>query len=161
MVRSIWLRHELVSFKKRLVVLDKHIAAIGNVLTEPSAGTGKKQDAAKLYTTKTPIASANLLNGRVLPFFAEQDMEMICILTDRGTEYCGKPESHDYQLYLALNEADSQNHLAGVLPDGIPAQDFIVQSKSFRPICVNGWRITTTSASIKEKCAAVVHRSKL
>ncbi len=42
---------------------------------------------AKLYTTKTPITSAQLLN-------------------DRGTEFCGKAESHDYQLYLALNDTE-------------------------------------------------------
>ena len=28
------------------------------------------------------------------------------ILTDRGTEYCGKAEQHDYQLYRALNDID-------------------------------------------------------
>ena len=28
---------------------------------------------------------------------------VIRILTDRGTEYCGKLESHDYQLYLGVN----------------------------------------------------------
>ncbi len=28
------------------------------------------------------------------------------ILTDRGTEYCGKVEQHDYQLYLAINDID-------------------------------------------------------
>ncbi len=33
-------------------------------------------------------------------------MGVIRILTDRGTEYCGKPESHDYQLYLALNDIE-------------------------------------------------------
>ena len=31
---------------------------------------------------------------------------MVRIMTDRGTEYCGKPESHDYQLYLALNDIE-------------------------------------------------------
>ena len=31
---------------------------------------------------------------------------MLRILTDRGTEYCGKAERHDYQLYLALNDID-------------------------------------------------------
>ena len=25
------------------------------------------------------------------------------ILSDRGTEFCGRPERHDYQLYLAIN----------------------------------------------------------
>lgn len=33
-------------------------------------------------------------------------MGLIRILTDRVTEYCGKPESHDYQLYLALNDIE-------------------------------------------------------
>ncbi|SFF82210.1 Integrase core domain-containing protein [Duganella sp. CF458] len=33
-------------------------------------------------------------------------MGVIRILTDRGTEYCGRPEKHDYQLYLALNEIE-------------------------------------------------------
>ncbi len=31
---------------------------------------------------------------------------MLRILTDRGTEYCGKVERRDYQLYLALNEIE-------------------------------------------------------
>ncbi|BDM64592.1 hypothetical protein NFHSH190041_20440 [Shewanella sp. NFH-SH190041] len=31
---------------------------------------------------------------------------MLRILTDRGTEYCGKVEQHDYQLYLAINDID-------------------------------------------------------
>ena len=61
---------------------------------------------AKLYTTKTPITAADLLNDRVLPFFEEHGMGVIRILTDRGTEYCGKPETHDYQLYLALNDIE-------------------------------------------------------
>ena len=30
-------------------------------------------------------------------------MGIIRILTDRGTEYCGKLETHDYQLYLGIN----------------------------------------------------------
>lgn len=60
--------------------------------------------AAKLYTTKTPITAVDLLNDKVLPFFDEQGMGLIRILTDRGTEYCGKPESHGYPLYLALND---------------------------------------------------------
>ena len=58
---------------------------------------------AKLYTTKAPITAADLLNDRVLPFFEEHNLPMLRILTDRGTEYCGKVEKHDYQLYLAIN----------------------------------------------------------
>ena len=50
--------------------------------------------------------SADLLNDRVLPFFADQGMGVIRILTDRGTEFCGKAETYDYQLYLALNDIE-------------------------------------------------------
>lgn len=152
-VRSVWLRQNLESFKKRLSALEKYVAETGKVLTEAQVqALEKKQDddvahgeietahpgylgsqdtfyvgtlkgvgriyqqtfvdtyskwaAAKLYTTKTPITAADLLNDRVLPFFAEQSMGVIRILTDRGTEYCGKPEHHDYQLYLALNDIE-------------------------------------------------------
>lgn len=31
---------------------------------------------------------------------------MLRVLTDRGTEYCGRPDKHDYQLYLATNDID-------------------------------------------------------
>ena len=60
----------------------------------------------KLYTTKTPITSADLLNDRVLPLFQEHELPLLRILTDRGSEYCGRPEQHDYQLYLAINDID-------------------------------------------------------
>ncbi|STK47126.1 transposase [Escherichia coli] len=60
----------------------------------------------KPYVTKTPITAADLLNDRVLPFYASQGLPMLRILTDRGTEYCGKVEQHDYQLYLAINDIE-------------------------------------------------------
>lgn len=37
---------------------------------------------------------------------ADMGMGVIPILTDRGTEYCGKAETHDYQLYLAINDIE-------------------------------------------------------
>lgn len=49
---------------------------------------------------------STVLNDRVLPFFEEHALPMLRILTDRGTEYCGKLEHHDYQLYLALNDIE-------------------------------------------------------
>ena len=65
--------------------------------------TYSKWAAAKLYTSKAPITGADLLNDRVLPFFSSMDMGLIRMLTDRGTEYCGKVEAHDYELYLGVN----------------------------------------------------------
>ena len=47
-----------------------------------------------------------MLNDKVLPFFESQDLPMLRILTDRGTEYCGRVDHHDYQLYLAVNDVD-------------------------------------------------------
>lgn len=31
---------------------------------------------------------------------------MLRVLTDRGTEYCGRMDQQDYQLYLAINDID-------------------------------------------------------
>jgi len=82
------------------------LKGVGRIYQQTFVDTYSKWAAAKLYTTKTPITSADLLNDRVLPFFAEQGMGVVRILTDRGTEFCGKADSHDYQLYLALNDIE-------------------------------------------------------
>lgn len=152
-VRSIWLRHGVESFKKRLQALEAKVANEGILLTDSqiAALERKKNDDeasgeiethhpgylgsqdtfyvgnlkgvgriyqqtfidtyskvafAKLYTSKTPITSADLLNDKVLPFFTQQQLPMLRILTDRGTEYCGRMDQHDYQLYLAINDID-------------------------------------------------------
>lgn len=82
------------------------IKGVGRIYQQTFVDTYSKVAMAKLYTTKTPITAADLLNDRVLPFFEEHGMGVIRMLTDRGTEYCGKPETHDYQLYLALNDIE-------------------------------------------------------
>jgi transposase InsO family protein len=82
------------------------LKGVGRVYQQTFVDTYSKVAFAKLYTTKTPITSADILNDRVLPFFEGQDLPMLRILTDRGTEYCGKAEQHDYQLYLALNDIE-------------------------------------------------------
>lgn len=61
---------------------------------------------AKLHTTKTPITAAGMLNDKVLSFFKAQKQPMLRILIDRGTEYCGRVEQYDCQLYLAINDID-------------------------------------------------------
>ena len=79
---------------------------VGRIYQQTFVDTYSKVAFAKLYTTKTPITAADLLNDRVLPFFAEHDVPMLRLLTDRGTEFCGKLEQHDYELYLSLNEIE-------------------------------------------------------
>jgi transposase InsO family protein len=82
------------------------LKGVGRVYQQTFVDTYAKVAFAKLYTTKTPITSADLLNDRVLPFYEEHDLPLLRILTDRGTEYCGKADQHDYQLYLAVNDIE-------------------------------------------------------
>jgi transposase InsO family protein len=82
------------------------LKGVGRIYQQTFIDTCAKVGFAKLYTTKTPITAADLLNDRVLPFYEEHQLPLLRILTDRGTEYCGKAETHDYQLYLAINDID-------------------------------------------------------
>ncbi len=82
------------------------LKGVGRIYQQTFVDTYSKVAFVKLYPTKTPIAAADTLNDRVLPFFEAQDLPMLRILTDRGTEYCGKAEQHDYELYLALNDIE-------------------------------------------------------
>lgn len=82
------------------------LKGVGRIYQQTFVDTYSKWAAAKLYTNKTPITSADLLNDRVLPFFEDQGMGVLRMLTDRGTEFCGKAEAHDYELYLAVNDIE-------------------------------------------------------
>ena len=153
-VRSIWQRHGLETFKKRLAALEKELLAnetmvlteaqlkalenakeqrqaegeiethhpgylgsqdtyyvgtikgIGRIYQQTFIDTYSKVAVVKLYDRKNALVAADLLNDRVLPFFEQQDVPLLRILTDRGTEYCGSLEHHEYQLYLAIEDID-------------------------------------------------------
>jgi transposase InsO family protein len=153
-VRSVWLRHELETKKKRLTRLEKKSAQEGIVFTEAQLialedakrerqhhpdeiethhpgyliaqdtvyvgyikGVGRIYHQtvidtyssvafAKLYDNKTPVTAADTLNDKVLPFFEEQEVDVLRVLTDRGTEFCGRDDRHAYQLFLGLNEIE-------------------------------------------------------
>ncbi len=83
-----------------------NLKGVGRIYQQTFVDTYSKVAFVKLYTTKTPITAADILNDKVLPFFEAHELPMLRILTDRGTEYCGRVEQHDYQLYLAINDID-------------------------------------------------------
>jgi len=82
------------------------LKGVGRIYQQTYVDTYCKMAFCKLYTTKTPITSADLLNDKVLPFFDSHDIPVLRILTDRGTEFCGKVETHDYELYLGANDIE-------------------------------------------------------
>ena len=82
------------------------LKGVGRIYQQTFVDTYSKVAFAKLYDRKTPITAADLLNDRVLPFFEEHGIPLLRILTDRGTEYCGSPERHEYELYLAVENID-------------------------------------------------------
>jgi transposase InsO family protein len=83
-----------------------NLKGVGRVYQQTFIDTYAKVGFAKLYDRKTPITAADLLNDRVIPFYEEHGIPLQRVLTDRGTEYCGTHDRHEYELYLAVENID-------------------------------------------------------
>jgi len=78
------------------------LKGVGRIYQQTFIDTYAKVAMAKLYDRKNALVAADLLNDRVFPFFEEQGVPLLRILTDRGSEYCGNREYHEYELYLQV-----------------------------------------------------------
>ena len=96
-----------------------NMKGVGRIYQQTFVDTYSKVVCAKLYDRKTPITAADLLNDRVLPLFEQHEVKLLRVLTDRGTEYCGNPERHEYELYLEVEDIDhsrAKTKIAGCPP---------------------------------------------
>ena len=82
------------------------LKGVGRIYQQTFIDTYSRVVQVKLYDRKNALVAAELLNDRVLPFYEEQGVALLRVLTDRGTEYCGNLEQHEYELYLALENID-------------------------------------------------------
>jgi transposase InsO family protein len=90
------------------------LKGVGRIYQQTFIDTYSKVALAKVYDRsldrlrdkRNGLVAAELLNDRVVPFFEENDLSLLRILTDRGSEYCGNYETHEYQLYLAVENID-------------------------------------------------------
>jgi transposase InsO family protein len=83
-----------------------NLKGVGRIYQQTFIDTYSKMAFVKLYDRKHAITAADLLNDRVLPFFEEYAVPLLRILTDRGSEYCGNRETHEYALYMDLESIE-------------------------------------------------------
>ena len=147
---------------------------VGRIYQQTFIDTYTKVVFAKLYDRKTPITAAEILNSRGGGGEEEHGIVLCRVLTDRGTEYCGNPEHHDYELYLAVedmnNIADKNqgegSASASIEPCSISsiawrsARRSIEPSTSCRMISMVGCRRTTKRARIRDDGAMEKHQCK-
>ena len=149
-----------------------NMKGVGRIYQQTFIDTYAKVAFAKLYDRKTPITAADLLNDRVVPFYDSHEVRLCRVLTDRGTEYCGNPEHHEYELYLAVEDVDHSrtktkspqtNGIVERLEDVLRVLRRIPRRSMARsPSCndLDGWVRTTTrtdptrddGASAKPQC---------
>lgn len=83
-----------------------YIKGVGKIYQQTFIDTYSRVAFAKVYDRKNALVAADMLNDKVLPFYQQQGVDLLRILTDRGTEYCGAREHHEYQLYLTIEDID-------------------------------------------------------
>jgi len=83
-----------------------NLKGVGRIYQQTFIDTYSKLGFVKLYDRKHAITAADMLNDRVLPFFEEHGVPLLRILTDRGSKNCGNRESHEYALYLDLENIE-------------------------------------------------------
>jgi transposase InsO family protein len=79
-----------------------YFKGVGKVYSQVYIDTYSRVADAKLYEDKTALTAADILNDRVLPWYEEEGIPILRVLTDRGTEYKGKIEHHAYELFLSI-----------------------------------------------------------
>ena len=82
------------------------LKGVGRIYQQTFIDTYSRVAFAKLYDRKNALVAADTLNDRVLPFFDSHDVRLLRVLTDRGSEYCGSVQHHEYELYLAVEDID-------------------------------------------------------
>jgi transposase InsO family protein len=83
-----------------------NLKGVGRIYQQTFIDTYSKVAFVKLYDRKHAITAADMLNDRVIPFFEEHGVPLLRILTDRGSEYCGNREAHEYALYLDIENIE-------------------------------------------------------
>lgn len=79
---------------------------MGRIYQQTVIDTYFKVAFAKLYDRKNALVEADVLNDRVFPYFEAEHVKILRFLTDRGTEYCGSREHHEYELYFSIEDID-------------------------------------------------------
>jgi hypothetical protein len=129
------------------------VKGVGRIYQQTFVDTYSKVALCKLYDRKNALVAADVLNDKVIPLFDKYDIQLLRILTDRGTEYCGAREHHPYQLYLSIENIDhSRTKARSPQSNGI-CERFIIQFKNFRKTSILGLTIIMKKDLIPEGIA--------
>ncbi len=83
-----------------------NIKGVGKIYQQTFVDTYSKVAICKLYDRKNALVAPDLLNDRVVPFFEEEEVKLLGVLTDRGSEFKGGRKYHEYELYLSMEEIE-------------------------------------------------------